>query len=635
MAKPAPPIPLLAYPDEKYTDQATGIVIPKDPATNLQWRADWLGKCLNNPASQRDLFEACRASCILTCNLLFWSYLKNQLDDEGREIEPVSPHYPALTWPVQDRGITAVVECIRKREPLVSWKTREMGNSWMVLWVFMWFTIFHENMDFLVMSRTQELVDSADDPDSLFWKLRYLIAPERMPEFIVPRGGKHKFVDKMMHLSNPRMHSHIDGRPTTSHAGAGGRRNAVFFDEFSRVINARQLWETMTDTNKCRIAVSTPLHGSFHNRLYTDGKIKTVFMPWWEHPWKGRGMRWQREKPSETAMQVDGWYAVSPWYDRQVETRDPSDLAENVDCNPQGSREMFFSGATLELHAAANAGPGTRGYVMYDTEVDPTQVEENIRKRIWQSVSFMPDPQGPWTFWTTLTEDESTGVLRPPQDRVYVGGADIAKGTGASNTVFAFYDLETNEQVAEYASSRIAPHNAARLFAAAMWWFGGLTPALAGWEANGDGNIFGDEFMKLDYPCVYFREQLGVAGGLTSKQYGWSSNKESKILLVGKFRTKVELEKVRVRSLECIRECGLYIRYEDGGIGPAELSEEAEGARAAHGDRVIASAIAAMLLEKYQDFDASRYRSAKQGSFDYRHKQRVAERLRKQRESEW
>lgn len=629
-------MPVLAYQANRFTDPATGIVIPKDPATNLKWRADWLAKAAGSAEARADLIEACRASCVLTCNLLFWSYLKNQIDDDGREVEPISPHYPAITWPVQDRAISTIVDCIVKRDPVVSWKTREMGNSWLVLWVFTWFSLFHENMDFLVMSRTEELVDSAEDPDSLFWKIRYLIDPERMPEFIAPRSGKQKIVIKHMHVSVPRTHSHIDGRATTSHAGAGGRRNAVFFDEFSRVVNAKALWETMTDTNRCRIAISTPLQGSFHNRLYTEGRIRAVFMPWWEHPWKGRGMRWQREKPSETAMDVDGWYAVSPWYQRQVESREASDLAENVDCNPQGSSELFFAAGPLAAHERRYAcKPGLRGELLYNTETDPTQVDSQLRSRIWETCEFLPDPAGAWSLWTTLVEDEATGKMRPPQDRAYVAFADISKGTGASNSTIAFYDVETSEQVAEYANSKIGPHNFARMFCAALTWFGGAFPTLAGWEANGDGLIFGDEFMKLEWPRVYFREQIGAQGAQVTRLYGWNSNTQAKLLLLGKFRSAIEMDTVKVRSADCLREAGRYIRYENGGVGPAELAEEPAGAAAAHGDRVIGSAGATMLLEKYKDFDMSRYRTDPSGSFAYRQRRRLLTEQRRRQESEW
>ena len=345
------------------------------------------------------------------------------------------------------------------------------------------------------MSRSEQLVDSSEDPDALFWKFRYLLNPERMPGFIVQRGGKMGLVDRTMHISNKRTHSHIDGRATTSHSGAGGRRNAVFLDEWSRVENARALWETMTDTNKCRIAVSTPLKGSFFNQQYESGQVKTIFLPWWDHPWKGRGMTWQSAQPSKSAMPINGWYATSPWYEIQRKTRSESDLAENIDCNPKGSRELFFDAGLVEKHTQAwGAEPELAGELFYDTGIDPSQVDENIRARVWESVEFQErrDEAAPWKLWFDLVEEEATGVMRPPQDRAYVAFADVAKGSGASNTVFAIYDAETRENMAEFASSTIAPHMAARLMVAMAHWFGGLVPMLLGWEANGTGIIFGN-----------------------------------------------------------------------------------------------------------------------------------------------
>ena len=623
---PQPPIPLHRYPNDIYLCPITGIKIPKDPVTNQLWRADWLGKARDKSDARADLFEACRASLILTCNLLFWSYLKNAIDGRGREVNPESPHYPAITFPCQDEALTTLVDCIEKREPVIGWKTREMGFSWMVIWTFTWYLLFHEAKDFLVMSRAEDLVDKTGDPDSLFWKFRYLLDSERMPAFIAPREGKNKIVDVRMHIDNPRTKSHIDGRATTSHSGAGGRRNAVLLDEFSRVEGARGLWETMTDTNRCRIAVSTPLRGSFFNQLYEEGKTRTILMPWWHHPWKGRKMEWVKEPTSKTAMSLSGWYATSPWYRLQATTRSESDLAENIDCNPKGSRELFFDADAIDRHKGAWAiEPTLRGDIVYDTAIDPTQVDSNMRQRLWETVEFQPSRErtSPWSLWLPLEEDERTGIKRPPQDRAYVAFADISKGNGSSNTVFAFFDIETHEQVAEYASPHAPPHVAARLFVAAACWFGGVLLPLLGWEANGDGIIFGGEVMKLEYPMVYYQELLGQSGEQTTKRYGWSSNASAKVLLVGKLRTEIENDTALIRSAATLDETLQYIRYPDGSIGPASLVDEQTGARAAHGDRVIAASGGVMLLEKYRDFTAEKHGKPKEGSFAHRHQQRL------------
>lgn len=608
------------------------------------WRQEWLRRCEKNPAAQRDLIDACSASLILTINLLYWSQLKNAIDEEGREIDPPDQNYPAITFPCQDEALTVMQDCLVKREPLVVWKTREMGVSWMAVWLFDWHLQFGRQKDFLVLSRAEELVDSSDDPDSLFAKFLYLLNPERMPAWIGNAsrggsGGEGKIKYRLKNLKNPVNDCAITGRATSSHAGAGGRRNAAILDEFSRVDNAAKVWETLSDTCKARFAISTPLQGSEFNRMYMSGKYRTVFLPWWLHPWKGRNMRWVRKAPSATAMCVNGWYATSPWYERQVASRDASDLAENVDCNPKGSRESFFTDQTiLDRHEAMWCVPPKHtGEITYDLEIDVAQVDENLRQRVWETVGFVDSnaKDAGWKFWCDLVPidpNDPLSPIRPPQDRAYVAGADLSMGSGASNTVFSFYDVETHEQVAEYACPHIAPHNAARLFVAAATWFGGVVPVFHGWEANGPGVPYGSEMMQLDWPHVYYQEQVGSSDTTPSRRYGWTSNTGSKMLLVSTFRKAVERGTMVVRSRDTLRECGEYIRYDDGGIGPAGLAADSSGARAAHGDRVIANAICAMLLEKYSHFDVQKRVTHDPSSFAYRHAQRKREKARRARD---
>lgn len=564
----------------------------------------------------------------MAINLFAWTYLKNEVLEDGSEVEAACPHRPFVTWPCQDNLLVNVIRCVRTRRPVGVWKTREMGASWVVLAAFWWFFLFDENKEFLLMSRTEELVDAKGDMDALFPKVRYMLAQERIPEWVLEPELQE---DTFKHLRNNRNNCTIDGRATTGHAGAGGRRDAILLDEFSRVQGAETLWRTLSDTAKCRVAVSTPYGGSYFNRLRFSGLMEWFSLMWWEHPMKAQGLGYVRDPESGR------WRFTSPWYRFQEKNRDKKDMAENVDADPKGSTEGFFGDGMLARYhiEVCNEAPPVRvGRLVYDTEIDPSQVDSNIRDRIWQTTEFS-EGLGPWRFWCQLFEDPEWGLLRPRQDKVFVGFADISKGTGASNTVFAFYDVESAELAAEYADPNISPDEAARLFCAAAAWFGGSYEPLLGWENNGDGVVFGRQMMKCEWPRIYWQEQIGTRSEERTKMYGWNSGRKTKIVLLAEWRAALERREVKCWSAEAIDEAGRYIRYETDEIGPAELADMQSGARAAHGDRVIAHSGARLMIVKNGLFEAKKHAKHAERSFAARHKARERQRKEERKASEW
>ena len=71
---------------------------------------------------------------------------------------------------------------------------------------------------------------------------------------------------------------------------------------------------------------------------------------------------------------------------------------------------------------------------------------------------------------------------------------------------------------------------------------------------------------------------------------GWHSTRESKHLLLGDLRKGLAGRGIILHDEATVGELQEYVHYEDGGVGPSKLVEEAQGAREAHGDRVIATA---------------------------------------------
>jgi len=177
---------------------------------------------------------------------------------------------------------------------------------------------------------------------------------------------------------------------------------------------------------------------------------------------------------------------------------------------------------------------------------------------------------------------------------------DVAHGTGASNSVIKVADATSREEVAAFVCADTPPHELARIAVALCEWFGpsaeeaargGRRRCLLGWEANGPGGIFGLEVWRLGYravlgnpePAEPWRAQ-GPGGA------GWQSSRDRKLDLLGDLRRALAREELILHDEATVAELEQYIYYPSGGVGPSKLVQEPEGARAAHGDRVIASA---------------------------------------------
>lgn len=206
-------------------------------------------------------------------------------------------------------------------------------------------------------------------------------------------------------------------------------------------------------------------------------------------------------------------------------------------------------------------------------------------------MAFSPHRDGFLRLWCDLGPDE-----RPLRDRRYAVGADIATGTGASNSVLSVVDLKTSEKVAEIATPDLRPDQFATLAVATCNWFRGVDGmgAFLAWERNGPGRSFGDRVNELGYRNIYYRDkETGVLPD-PSNVTGWTSTRESKLALLSEYRTDLAADRFVNRSEEAVAELGEYVYLQTGEIGHAraQSKEDPSGAKSNHGDRVIADALA-------------------------------------------
>ena len=561
------------------------VPVPKESEANRRWRLRIRDATADNRTAQRSWLGLCAAGaegCILWLNAFAWTFRQKRTDHEGNERSITSGDTDVrfITWPVQDAAVRAMVHAIEHGEDIVVDKSRDMGASWLTISVFVWFWLFRDSVNFRVLSRVEELVDNPDDPDSLFWKIDFLI--RNLPAWMRPPQRRTRL--KLVNRANGNT---IIGRSTTGAQGRAGRCTAAMFDEAALIAELKAIWQGFQQTTSCRMAVSSAFGPGFFSKLVRSPSVKVVRLAWWDHPEKGRG-RYTRADPVTKRVEIR-----SPYYDKLEEkVRDKRALAEEMGMDHSGAGLTFFDDADLARHTAMHArDPSYVGHLLY---VGTKERDMAILRRRADCFEFAAESGvGPWSIWCDLMEDDS-GCWRPPQDRTYVIGCDISFGTGASNSTGYVLDLENEEQVGEFASAEYGPEEFARQMAAAGFWFGGVRGcAFIGWEANGAGGLFGRTLVRhLMYPWVFFNLKEDERTPKRTRSYGWHSNPQRKKDVLGIFRGAIARDETIVRSLRTLDEAREYLFFDNGEVGPGELRQESPVAMAVHGDRVIGGAVA-------------------------------------------
>jgi hypothetical protein len=561
----------------------TGLIVPKTPEANLQWRLKMMEEAERDESLRTDLYTACSQSLLFFVNSFCFTLRVFEPGVDGTNKQAQHSHLPFLTWLIQDEHLLRVEHAIDEGEQLLTDKSRDMGATWDHLIVYTHRLLFRPDESHLMISRKEEVVDQLDgqaknypfgslaDPGTLFGKIDYVL--NRLPEWMLP-----KLARKHMHLVNVDTKTRIDGESSNASAGTSDRRTSIFLDEMAKMKEAESIKQSTRDVTACRLVCSTPNGaGTAFSKWRMSGQIPVFVLPWWEHPEKGAGRHAVQDK-------MQRWQVRSPWYDAECGARTPKEVATELDMDHVGSGDTFFEATTLEQHKRMFARPPRAALAInFKKKFSDDEIVQTIRRNNARDVRTTTG--GPWKLWVDLVN------RRPDQSKTYILSIDISKGQGASNSVINVSCVETREKIAEFADANTPPYELARVACAAALWFGGRSRRpLIIWENNGDpGFDFGRQLVHVyHYPNVYFDKQSGTLRQRVGKRYGFRSSQEKKAEALGLLRRAYAFQKYINRSEQALTEALTYISYEGGGIGPADLVNESPSARKAHGDRVIA-----------------------------------------------
>ncbi len=577
-------------------------MVPKDLIPNLKFRKSILLQCEDDALAAEQMRLIAHQDILFYFNTFVWIF-------EPRTKQVI----PFISWSFQDYTIRTLEQTIRRavdpaqtdRQDLYVEKSRDMGASWMALGVLDHEWIFESNHTFLLGSRSQDCVDDREDPSSLMWKLDHI--HRHLPPWLLADEDHTRSVLKD---KNHRSGSMFKGESTSPNFGRSGRFSAVLLDEFGALesagCNAEGVMAATADTTRCRILIST--HQGTHTCFYRVGEQMKRNMPgqclrlhWQEHPKKNPGL--YRSSTDGVLEILDKKYIFpagynfildgklrSPAYDAECLLRHPREMAQEWDVNPSGADWQYFDSQKIETLINVYGSPARwRGDIEYS--LDPIQF-----------VRFIPDPMGRFYFWRDFDS-----LWKPAADRLYVIGVDIAMATGASNSTISGVDAKTREKILSFVDPTISPHELARVaVATALCLSGPGQGAKMIWEAPGPGRLFGNEVIRLGYRNFFFRQNETSIGRKQSDIPGWWPTTDNKKEVYGNYKEALYQGHFINRDVDALRECLQYIYTSTGTIDNSAAVNQVDpsGARANHGDRVTADALANKLLGPFDGIKA-------------------------------
>lgn len=547
--------------------------VPKEVRANLKWRAIVHRRVLTDPEYADTLRDACSRDPLFFINGFTWTY------DPRRT---PFPKLPFILYPYQEEAILEILQAIGSYDLLIE-KSRDMGASWLCVIAPFWCWKFKSGQSFLFASRVDDYVDKTGNPKSLFWKFDYIL--NNLPTWLKPQGFNRNEHRTKSHIENPENGSVIDGESTTDNLARGDRRTAILLDEFAAVDQGHRVLSATRDATKCRLFNSTP---SGTNNAFFDIKqtgIKKLRLHWSTHPLKAAGLYTTADNGGVKLLDKEGFpigyipvldnKLRSPWYDTECSrAANLQEIAQEIDIDYLGSAFQYFNAAIVNEKMRRYA---RQPFLVGDLEYDETTGDP---------IRFRESPDGRLRLWCLLNKES-----KPSIDHKVVLGNDVSAGTGASNSCIAGWDMSLQEKVCEYVNPHIRPEAMAKQAVALARWFGG---AFLIWESGGPGRQFGSRVMELGYSNVYLRKNDESISGKVSDIPGVAMTKETKLVIMGAYRAALEKGECINRSKEAVEETLEYVFSPDGGVVHSRASSKTDpsGAKANHGDRVIADALA-------------------------------------------
>lgn len=570
-------------------------LVPKGLRDNLRFRRFLLDCGYRDDELAREIWCMCSRDPLFYINCFGWVYSPTE--------DSQCPDRPFITYPFQDELVLELVNAIstgtrQKRQHRLINKSRDMGVSWVCLAVYEWFWKFRRGQSFLLGSRNEEYVDDTDNPKSLFYKIDFL--HDHQPVWLLPTGrhlGRKDDPNRTVrHLRNADTGSVIDGEATTGDFARGDRRTSIFTDEFGAHDVGAEIESSISSATGCWIVNSTPQPGSYYCKLRDSGRMPVLTFHWSRHPEKNRGLYgWDEGTRRPILHDPEFEYPAdyeflppnpeckfpvrSPWYDEVCRTEPESQVAQEHDIVDARVGARWFSEDVMRIAERGIQRPFVRG------ELIP-------RNGFWDDPEFVEVPGGRLEIFIPLVGG------RPPADRSYVNGNDIAAGLNgdmSSNSCSYILDDDTGEQVAQFVAKDMLPYEFCEYSIAMSYFFSGREGgALLNWENDGPtGGAFRKAVIANGYGRLYRRAVDSRGYERRTSNPGFSVSGEQKAVAFSQLTKAIKIGNHAIRSEETVRELRQFVNHNGKPmhVGTIEADSVA-GDKYNHGDRVVAAVMA-------------------------------------------
>ncbi|MBS1586953.1 MAG: hypothetical protein JSS82_15565 [Bacteroidetes bacterium] len=278
------------------------------------------------------------------CSDSFFYWVENYvwIEEPRSDIQKI----PMLLYPYQVEAAQKILDLLddsvknMKKYDILVEKTRDMGWTWLLVTIAVWFWLFH-NRTSLFGSRKQDLADTLGDMKSILEKGRYII--RNLPDWMLPKNMR---LDKHMGhllLRNPEG-GLITGEAACPDFGRGDRKFFIVLDESASWAYDYAAAQACGNSTSVRIFISTP-RGPFNKFAAMrrgEDNVKPVILTshWTKHPIKAAGLsRDENGKPT------------SPWYREECKNKSDDEIAAELDiCYESSTKGKVFGDYVPEWH---------------------------------------------------------------------------------------------------------------------------------------------------------------------------------------------------------------------------------------------------------------------------------------------
>lgn len=525
---------------------------PKTYRENLVWRTKLLRSANSDPTYREKLKTLFHRDIIFAFNAFFYT-----LDVRRRPEQ----HQPFCTWEYQEGVIDKICEAIESGKDFPFDKSRDMGATWMVLLIFLWFWLKPEGgYDFLVGSRIEDYVDKKGDMRTHFAKLRYALY--RLPKWLQPKFLNPRVHDTFMKLVNPDTGVSITGESNNPNFSTQGRYVAVFFDEFAKWESSDvAAWTAAGDATPCRIPVSTPFGagGKFYDLE------KRITLHWSLHPRKAAEAYcpFPLSEEQRTFVGEDEKRLIrSPWYDDECERRTAKEIAQELDIDYIGAGVPVFDGrAGKRLRILLKVERIAEAYFTLD--LAEFKLSETDQPR--------------------SSEDHFIVYRKPAPRSTYVLGVDVVEGVEDGDFASIKVINRTTKDVDGTYYSRLDEVQLARVITVISKYFTTYEAPWIGIETIGPGLATFDFCDQIhDLPNLFMQPTFDSAKGTPSFKKGWRTNEVNRKMLIAAI-TDWLLDKRGWADSRAVKEMTTFVRNKRG---------KGEAKSGCHDDEVLAFGIA-------------------------------------------